>query len=1138
MPQCPYCGHHCKTDRGLTQHIERTAACRQAQTSTVGSQIGANTLGDDRGLQAQSGENGSSRTTTGRHRRHTRNQPIEERKQEVNEEQHLAPEEGHLACPSGSFEVAEEEDFFLGGPDASATDGEAGGSSGSTELEDEEANTSMLEDFREYCNTHDTKFEALDSHTIKSIKLMDILRRTKAPLNAYQPFLEWHLRETGHLRDATMTLKDTPKYFTRPTLMKRMMKRYKCEALIPKIRKVKLPFAKSVASIPVRNAKDVIVSLLTDPRVDDKDYLFFGDDPLAPPPDPVVHLEDLNTGDAFLKSHEAMIKNKGEVLLGVPMCIDGAVTGQFSDLPITAVKIALGIHTREHRDKEHAWRELGWIPQVRQQRARGRKLFQESGHMESQDLQLVDGEGEAAHVNQEAGSEDEEDKDEESDVKAQDFHTMLSTTLESFVDLQRTGFIWDLVYNGKLYKNIKFIIFVPFVKCDTEEADALCGRYKVRTGNVKQICRYCHCPTNKADDPRVTHKMKTQQEIQKLIDKGRLDKLKDLSQHNIQNAFYEVTFHQANDGGIHGACPSEMLHAILLGIFKYVREHFFQVLGPTSNLAEDINGLSKMYGTLLSRQSDRSLPNTNFSKGVQKGKLTGKEYRGVLLVMAAVVRSSKARELMVKKKDMGGEDGVTDWSRLIEMLLEWEAFLNLKKMHKADVKKLNQKHVFLMYMLRNVARRSEGMGLKIMKFHAIKHMVQDMLLYGTPSEMDTGSNESHHKPSKYAAKLTQRKEATFNLQTAQRMTEFLVLDLALSEIEAGRCLWEYFHPDTEAPLVEMEARDYDSGSDGDESESSESSDGEARDIQFRELALPESEDESSSSEDEADDRGDEVPEEEAEADQLEAQATLVDTGGSRIRVFEDPDRNNRPSFTMLTRSPRLKKETKWGIEIRTFLVGLQNKARKHLPRGELPIFTLHKRGAHIFHGHPNYRCAGPWRDWALFDWGAEGILPCHIWCFVRLGDMPTGKDRLEYGGVQLQDGVFAVVECAEYDDPEANIDRITDLFTPLSLITMVADEEDELPKRMFYLADTEAIKGTCIVVPDVGGPPNAYFEVKPRDGWAKVFLDWLKRPHKDDEMVWTDSEEEREREARAKEKKDAKRNKKAAATRRKRKLRG
>ena len=65
-----------------------------------------------------------------------------------------------------------------------------------------------------------------------------------------------------------------------------------------------------------------------------------------------------------------------------------------------------------------------------------------------------------------------------------------------------------------------------------------------------------------------------------------------------------------------------------------------------------------------------------------------------------------------------------------------------------------------MYIMLNVAKRSEGMGLKLMKFHAIVHMVEDILLYGIPSEFDTGSNESHHKPTKYAARLTQRKEAT------------------------------------------------------------------------------------------------------------------------------------------------------------------------------------------------------------------------------------------------------------------------------------------------------------------------------------------------------------------------------------------
>ena len=101
------------------------------------------------------------------------------------------------------------------------------------------------------------------------------------------------------------------------------------------------------------------------------------------------------------------------------------------------------------------------------------------------------------------------------------------------------------------------------------------------------------------------------------------------------------------------------------------------------------------------------------------------------------------------------------------------------------------------------------MGLKLMKFHAILHLVQDMLLFGTPSEMDTGSNESHNKTSKCAAKLTQRKEATFNLQTAQRMTEFLVLDLdlAISEIESGRGLWEYFGKHLEA-ISEVDAAQY------------------------------------------------------------------------------------------------------------------------------------------------------------------------------------------------------------------------------------------------------------------------------------------------------------------------------------------
>ena len=47
----------------------------------------------------------------------------------------------------------------------------------------------------------------------------------------------------------------------------------------------------------------------------------------------------------------------------------------------------------------------------------------------------------------------------------------------------------------------------------------LCGKFKIRTRTVKHMCRYCHCPTEEADDPRVKHKKKNPEQIQKLVDK-------------------------------------------------------------------------------------------------------------------------------------------------------------------------------------------------------------------------------------------------------------------------------------------------------------------------------------------------------------------------------------------------------------------------------------------------------------------------------------------------------------------------------------------------------------------------------------------------------------------------------------------
>ena len=143
--------------------------------------------------------------------------------------------------------------------------------------------------------------------------------------------------------------------------------------------------------------------------------------------------------------------------------------------------------------------------------------------------------------------------------KAQDFHSMLGTVLASYVELQETGFIWDLHYRGRVCKDIEFVLFTPFMKVDGDEADKLCGKYLCRTGNVAQICRYCECPTAESDNPLARCPFKTKAKIAGLIRENKRDALQELSQQCIINATYRIKFGSHNGRSVHGACPWEML---------------------------------------------------------------------------------------------------------------------------------------------------------------------------------------------------------------------------------------------------------------------------------------------------------------------------------------------------------------------------------------------------------------------------------------------------------------------------------------------------------------------------------------------------------------------------------------------------
>lgn len=942
--------------------------------------------------------------------------------------------------------------------------------------------------FLNYCAPDAFRGSLMQMHRTGS-RLFGILQAKKAPMNAYEQLHEWHLKEKGVIEGQQTAADAGSEYISRPQLLKEFTNRYGMGDMMPKERTVRLPSSREVVKIPVHDAKDCMELLLTDPRIKDEDYCFFDDDPLAPPKE-LDYVGDIITGSAFADTYKALVKRPREQLMGVIFYIDGAATGQFAHLPVTILKMSLTCFTREARKKPHCWANLGYVPQVKASEGRGKKILLKSKHIEGMALQdLKEGEGDAVDFDDLVEPDEEEGRP--PPPKPQDFHTILDVILKSYRELEKTGFVWDMVYKGKRHSNIHYHLFCPMVKVDTEEGDMLCGKYLSRTRNVQQLCRYCEVPTNLADRWGKDWPLKTQDKIGGLVKKAKacknkhhnpnLTKLKALSQHCLHNAWYKVRMNMGNNRGIHGATPSEMLHAILLGIFKYTRDIFFTMVGDSAKVAHEINALAKILGKLLSRQSCRTFGSTNFNKGIKEGKLMAKDYRGVLLNMAAVLNSTEGKKQLHKKMKFKDDSTKSDWSLLVETLLQWEAFLNEPEMKKKDVQRLKTKNKYIMYLIKKIAKRNQGMGLKvrgsrkwvagrqlaalticivpvschqIMKYHAILHMSSDILLYGVPLEMDTGANESHHKVSKVAAKLTQRNEETFNIQTAQRLFEFHVMDLALLEIDKDLPRFGYYEGVvSEAPMVE----------------------------------------DSSIGGQELDRGGAHVLPASSNTDQNPA----ISTGDCQIRLLNDEETGDR-YFTLLSRSVHAESTEKAGLSrsLIDFLHDLQDKIRQHVPQHELKVFTRHKRGDIIFRGHPNYRGTGAWNDWAVVNWGrGYGKVPCHISCFVDLEGI-HGLPRFNFGGISVgaQGGVFAVVESSNFEVADET-KRASELFVPL--LKEVGRLDDEILQRSFYLADTSAIVEPCCVIPDIGGPPNRYFMVHSRTKWPGMFRKWLHNFHED-----------------------------------------
>ena len=777
--------------------------------------------------------------------------------------------------------------------------------------------TELLTSFKEYTEDCRKNRYTLTPDIEAGVSLMRILTAKRVPLNVYDAIFKWH----------TENLKATH-FVPRKKLMTKLSKRYNMERCRPYVKKLELPFSKSRIDLVCHDMGSQIQSLLTDPRISDDDYLFFDDNPFAPPPDEFRVLGDINTGLCYRKTYNEMIKDPSkEVLLPIIFYMDSAITAKDDQLPIESLQFTLGIFNANTRDKAHAWRNIGYVKKHLVEETQAKDFLKESDHMDAQNY-LSDTEPDTEDSESEASSTG--NSSEYYETNAQDLHAMLDAMLESFRKLQDSaGIDWKLRHKGKTYA-VRFIPFVMFVKGDSQEHDKHCGSYTSRTEKIQQLCRYCCCKNADTDDAHRRDALKHPGMIQKLVDRGDATGLQALSQQMIYNCWYNIKFGLHNKLGIHGATPMEILHWFQLGKYKYLRQMFFGQTGKDSALANKFNALCKMMGILFKRQSDRDLPRMEFSRGVKEGKMTAQEMTGVILVLLATIVSTDGTNCLLteckggQKKFFSKVEFLQDWVLLIETMLQWEAWLQQPEISVYDIRRSKTKVREIMEMEKTIGRREKGMGFKTFNFHAALHVGDDMLNFGVPNNVNTRSNEQHHKVSKTAAKRTQRRVRTFDQQCATQLHHIATIDMAAEECYNDRPVWEYLTREYETVLVPP------------------------------------------------------VPAEEEQQHKLT---------GARSVFSYSPERDEY-IYTVNSRMEG-KHLFKYPVDVLDKLEEMQ-KALKNVT-DELCIYTEHVRHGQMFRASPRF-LGKAWFDWVMINWGNGPYLPAQIHCFVDLRDIPSNRD--------------------------------------------------------------------------------------------------------------------------------------------------
>ena len=579
------------------------------------------------------------------------------------------------------------------------------------------------------------------------ILLMHKLMVTGSPLHLFDDIIKW-------AEDAFMHgVRFDSQVPSRQKTLNDLEKMFKTAAMKPK----SLPYqleSKRVESIPVFNFEAMLASLLHDERLMQPENL------VIQPDNPAKFqkkyslesgvLDELHTGTVCRESILESCLTPKDVFMGVVLYIDGTMLGNFTNAKLEPVMFSLSIFNRETRNQSFAWRPLGYI-----------KRFADN----------VKGDNERADA-----------------LKGRhnrNYHRALRLILKDLIQVQKRDVLCcDLVIGEHVNKDMKLKVKLVCAIGDCEGADDLCSRYASHSGNVESLCRDCNCLTKDADrtDLECTFRMRSD------FDGASNEKLRQMSHYRCNNVFDDIDMCD-NAGGISFSSPPEILHWKNLGLDKLAVSHFHEkVLGNGQN-AKVFDRILGQVSASCQRQSDRNYPKVTFNKGftsLSSKNIKAGEYAGLMLAYVIAWQTHAGKACYSARAGEEKHDEITEYIHQFEQLLACEAWMKDGKKELTTITGYRDTFVALMKNYKTTVKRTEGLGLKTTKFHQTRHIVEYILRFGSPENINSARNENHHiDNAKNPARTTQKRADVISEQTALRYYQKFVIDLAKHHVDAN-----------------------------------------------------------------------------------------------------------------------------------------------------------------------------------------------------------------------------------------------------------------------------------------------------------------------------------------------------------------